>query len=230
MKYSKVIRAKFISRPNRFIAYVEVEGREEIAHVCNTGRCKELLVAGATVYLYVADNPKRSTKYDLIAVEKVTAQGNILINMDSYAPNKAVGEWLATGGLGADVSDIKPECKYGDSRFDFYFKKGGKPCFLEVKGVTLEDDGVVRFPDAPTERGVKHVRELISCIGEGYETYICFVVQMSGMKYFEPNDEMQKAFGDALREAHQAGVHILVYDCQVSEDEMVIKSGLELRL
>lgn len=231
MKYKQIISGKFIDRPNRFIAHVEIDGVSNVVHVCNTGRCKELLVPDATVYLSVADNPARSTKYDLIGVEKETTNGKIMINMDSYAPNRAVGEWLSAGGLGDDVTDIKPECKYGNSRFDFYFKKNGRHCFLEVKGVTLENDGVVSFPDAPTQRGVKHIEELMDAINEGYDTYICFVVQMNGMKHFAPNDDTHRAFGDALRAAHKAGVNILAVQCDVSPDEMTINNQfLEIRL
>ena len=155
MKYKNVVEAKFIFRPNRFIACVEIDGKEEICHVKNTGRCRELLPAGAKVWCLDAQSDTRKTRYDLIAVQK----GDLLINMDSRAPNKAVESWLKRGGLG-EISNLKPESTFGASRFDFSFTKDGKPCFLEVKGVTLEDDGICAFPDAPTERGVKHLREL----------------------------------------------------------------------
>lgn len=231
MKYKNIISGKFISRPNRFIAHVEIDGIDTVVHVCNTGRCKELLVPGATCFLSVSDNPARKTKYDLVGVIKETENGPIQINMDSYAPNKAVGEWLASGGLGNDISDIRPEVKYGDSRFDFFFYKNGKPSFLEVKGVTLENNGVVSFPDAPTERGLKHIHELIDCLSEGYDSYICFVVQMKGMKYFTPNRETHEAFANALAKAASAGVKIMAVECDVTNSEMTINNTfLEIRL
>ena len=188
MKYNRVIPGVFLKRPNRFIAHVCIHGKEEVCHVKNTGRCKELLVSGCTVYCAVSDNPNRKTKFDLIAVEKKVESSTLLINMDSQAPNAAVKEWLASGASPFGQIDLlKPECRHGNSRFDFYLECNKRKIFIEVKGVTLEDDGVVLFPDAPTERGVKHVHELIQCHAEGYETYILFVVQMERARYFTPN-------------------------------------------
>lgn len=231
MKYREIIKGFFISRPNRFIAHIDIDGADTVVHVCNTGRCRELLVPGATCYLSVSDNPTRKTKYDLIGVEKMTPNGLIPINMDSYAPNKAVHEWLLAGGLGLDVSDVRPEVKYGDSRFDFYFKKGKRPCFLEVKGVTLEKDGVVSFPDAPTVRGLKHIYELIDAHNNDYDSYIVFVVQMTGMKYFTPAADIHPEFKEALKQAHEAGVNIIAVECDVSPDSMTINNRfLEVKL
>ncbi len=227
MKYRKMVEGRFVNRPNRFIAYCEINGQMEKCHVCNTGRCKELLVPDARVFLAESDNPNRATKYDLMVVDKVQEDGSILrVNMDSYAPNRVVGEWLQEGGLYSDMLLVKPEQKYGNSRFDFYFEHGEaehpKKCFMEVKGVTLEEKGVVRFPDAPTERGVKHVEELCQCMKEGYEAYLVFVVQMSGMKHFEPNNVTHAAFGEALSKAKKAGVQIRAMECEVTEDSLQI--------
>ena len=205
MKYNRVIPGVFLKRPNRFIAHVCIHGKEEVCHVKNTGRCKELLVSGCTVYCAVSDNPNRKTKFDLIAVEKKVESSTLLINMDSQAPNAAVKEWLASGASPFGQIDLlKPECRHGNSRFDFYLECNKRKIFIEVKGVTLEDDGVVLFPDAPTERGVKHVHELIQCHAEGYETYILFVVQMERARYFTPNRKTHPEFADALCEAKQA--------------------------
>ncbi len=226
MKYREIITGNFISRPNRFIANVLIEGKEQVCHVKNTGRCRELLTPNALVFLEVAANPERKTKYDLIGVRK----GNRLINMDSQAPNIAVGEWLAEGELFPDAVLIKSEKKYGNSRFDFYVETPERKAFIEVKGVTLEDEGVVRFPDAPTERGIKHMEELITCMKEGYEAYIIFVIQMKQVSHFEPNDVTHKAFGDTLRKAHNAGVKVLAYDCVVTENEMWIDRPVSVRL
>lgn len=216
MRYENIVTGIFVDRPNRFIANVMIGGKSEVCHVKNTGRCRELLTPGAEVYLEVVQNPARKTKYDLISVKK----GNLLINMDSQAPNIAVGEWLRAGNLFSDALLIKPEKKYGSSRFDFYIETPERKIFMEVKGVTLEEDGVVRFPDAPTERGIRHMEELISCIREGYEAYILFVIQMKNVKHFEPNDRTHQAFGDTLRKAHKAGVNVLAYDCVVTTSEM----------
>lgn len=226
MKYHNIIEGTFISRPNRFIANVEVAGQVQVCHVKNTGRCRELLVPGCRVYLETADNPNRKTKYDLIAVKK----GNLLINMDSQAPNKAAGEWLEKRILYPDLKVLKPEVKYDNSRFDFYIEAGERKIFLEVKGVTLEEGGIARFPDAPTERGVKHIRELMACMKEGYEPVILFVIQMKGIRRFMPNDETHKAFGDTLREAREKGVRILAYDCLVTEDSMEIRDPVSMVL
>ena len=230
MKYNKVIRAKFLSRPNRFIAYCLVDGVTETVHVKNTGRCRELLVENATVYLAVSDNAERKTKFDLIAVEKVTEMGTILINMDSQAPNSAAYEWVASGGLLGDGATVRREVTYGNSRFDLYVENRERRAFIEVKGVTLEDDGVASFPDAPTERGIKHLGELIAAARDGYEAYLLFVIQMKGIHTFTPNDKTHKAFGDALREAAKSGVRVLAYDCRVSPDEMVIDLPVEIKL
>ena len=226
MRYEKMEPAVFLERPNRFVAYVERAGRREICHVKNTGRCRELLVPGAELYVQRSDNPARKTALDLIAVKK----GSQWVNMDSQAPNKAAGEWLRQGGLGCRKITIRPEYKYGDSRFDFFLEADGRKAFMEVKGVTLEEDGIARFPDAPTERGVKHIRELIRCLDAGYEAYVFFVIQMKGVRAFEPNDRTHPAFGEALREAAKKGVQILAYDCVVRPDEMSIDQRIEVWL
>jgi sugar fermentation stimulation protein A len=225
MKYKNIISATFLSRPNRFIANIMVNNHEEICHVKNTGRCKELLLPGSNIYVQTNDDPKRKTNFDLIAVEK----GNMLINMDSQAPNKVVGEWLAAGNL-AGVTFIKPECKYDNSRFDFYLEFGKQKAFMEVKGVTLEENGIVRFPDAPTERGVKHLHELSRCTKENYKAFLFLVIQMHGIKYFEPNWKTHAAFGEALIEAQNAGVKILAYDCLVSKNTLEINQPVKIHL
>ena len=225
MRYQKMVPGVFISRPNRFIAHIEIDGKEEICHVKNTGRCRELLVPGAQVWCLDAPSPTRKTRYDLIAVQK----GNRLVNMDSQAPNASAKEFLENGGLG-EISQLKPECKKGNSRFDFAFMKDGKQCFLEVKGVTLENEGICAFPDAPTERGAKHLRELTTLAKAGYGTYILFVIQMADVSYLRPNDSTDPVFGAALREAAKAGVQVLAYDCVVSEHSMVIRDPVEVRL
>lgn len=224
MTYGKVVPGIFLSRPNRFIAHVLVEGVEEVIHVKNTGRCRELLLPGVTVYLYCpADMGSRKTKYDLIAVEK----GNRLVNMDSQAPNAVAEEWLRNLLPGAD---IRREVTYGASRFDFCIQEKGKTTFLEVKGVTLEREDIAMFPDAPTERGLKHILELISCKEQGYGAALLFVVKMKGIRAFRPNDETHPAFGQALREAQAAGVHILVMDCIVTPDSLTIDQPIALDL
>lgn len=232
MKYNHVVSGTFLQRPNRFIAHVLINGKEEVCHVKNTGRCHELLIPGCTVYCAVSDNPQRKTKYDLIAVVKhADSDHKLLVNMDSQAPNAAVKEWLASGRSPfGKLSIIKPECKYGNSRFDFYLETESRKIFLEVKGVTLEDKGVVLFPDAPTERGVKHVQELVRCHAEGFETYVLFVVQMERALYFTPNRKTHPQFADALHEAQKAGVQLLAYTCMVSPDEMRIDKELEIKL
>ena len=231
MKYNHIVSGTFLQRPNRFIAHVLINGKEEICHVKNTGRCHELLVPRCTVYCSVSDNPQRKTKYDLIAVEKIVEGCTLLVNMDSQVPNAAVKEWLSSGESPfGKISYMKPEYKYGNSRFDFYLECGKRKIFLEVKGVTLEDNGVVLFPDAPTERGVKHVRELIQCHAEGFETYVLFVVQMERALYFTPNRITHPQFADALCEAQNAGVQLLAYTCKVTPDEMKIDKPIEIRL
>ena len=225
MQYENMVGGFFLARPNRFIAHVEIGGQIEICHVKNTGRCKELLIPGCQVWCQFSDNPNRKTQYDLIAVQK----GNRLINMDSQAPNVAAKEWLQAGGLGK-IEKLKAVSRHGDSRFDFSFEKDGKPCFLEVKGVTLENDGVCAFPDAPTQRGAKHVKELAELAREGYGAYVLFVIQMEGVKYLHPNDLTDKPVGDALRQAEKAGVQILAYDCEITENTMNIHEKVEVKL
>ena len=217
MHYANMISGVFLARPNRFIAHVEIDGQTETVHVKNTGRCRELLPAGARVWCQKSDNPARKTKYDLITVRK----GSRLINMDSQAPNIAAKEWLLSGGLGP-MEALRPETTHGDSRFDFSFQLNGKTCFLEVKGVTLENEGICAFPDAPTERGAKHLRGLQKCVEEGCGGYVLFVIQMSGVEYLHPNDATDPGFGKALREAAAAGVQVLAVDCTVTEDSMTI--------
>ena len=225
MRYENMTPGIFLSRPNRFIAHIEIDGTVEVCHVKNTGRCRELLVPGCTVWCQRSDNPNRKTKFDLIAVRK----GDRLINMDSQAPNKAAGEWLAGGGLG-EITDLRPEVKHGDSRYDFSFVKDGKRCFLEVKGCTLEQDGVCAFPDAPTERGAKHIRGLTAAAGEGYGAYILFVIQMSDVKYIRPHDETDPEFGRALREAAKNGVTVLAMDCAITPETMDIRLPVLVKL
>lgn len=218
MTYSTpIVKAKFLSRPNRFIAIVEVGGEEITVHVKNTGRCRELLPTGATVYLAAAENPTRKTPFDLVAVEKVRPDGTTLfINMDSQAPNHIAAEWLPKSGLFSADSVFKREVTHGASRFDFAISSPDTPTvYLEVKGCTLEREGIAYFPDAPTERGVKHIRELTALARAGHPAYILFVVQMKEITALRPNDETHPAFGDALREAQAAGVKILAVDCRV---------------
>ena len=224
MEYKHIVEGRFLERPNRFVARVEIEdnGKEDIrtetVHVKNTGRCRELLLRGVRVYLEKSENPGRSTAYDLVAVEK----GNRLINIDSQAPNKAVEEWLRSGGFLKDVTMVRPETKYGKSRFDFYLETAKDRIFMEVKGVTLEEDGVVRFPDAPSERAVRHVEELIAAKREGYRVFVMFVIQMEQVKFFTPNRDTHPEFADALCRAAGAGVEILAYDCRVTPDKMTV--------
>ena len=224
MKYKgRIKEGVFLSRPNRFIAYVMVDGREEKCHVKNTGRCRELLVPGCKVYLEESENPNRSTRFDLVATEKKIGDSSILINMDSQAPNSVVEEWLRKGELFGEKIEVKREVTYSDSRFDFSITdESGHVSFLEVKGCTLEKNGVVMFPDAPTERGVKHVKELIKAKKEGYGAYILILVQMCGVKYFVPNWDTHPAFGEALREAERNGVVILCYDSIVTSDSITL--------
>ena len=211
MRYHDVREARFLFRPNRFIAHVELDGKEEVVHVKNTGRCRELLTPGARVWLAEGKNPDRKTRWDLIAVQK----GDRLINMDSQAPNQVAREWLEAGGLFPRADRIQPEYTYGNSRFDLYAEAEGRKILMEVKGVTLEEEGVVRFPDAPSQRAVKHLEELVRAREEGYETYVFFVIQMKGVRYFTPNRETHPEFAQALEAAAAAGVKILAYDCRV---------------
>ena len=226
MRYERIEKAVFLERPNRFIAYTELNGRKETVHVKNTGRCAELLVPGASVYIQRSANPDRKTKWDLISVEK----GERMINMDSQIPNRLVEEWIRGGHLFRDVTLVRPETTYGNSRFDLYVEAEGKRIFIEVKGVTLEENGVCRFPDAPSERAVKHLEELILAKQEGYETYVFFVIQMKDVRYFTPNTDTHPAFAEALRRAAAAGVHILAYDCTVSPDGIEIDSPVDIVL
>ena len=225
MRYENMVPGIFLARPNRFIAHVRIGGKEEICHVKNTGRCRELLVPGAEVWCQEFDSPARKTKFDLIAVQK----GHKFINIDSQAPNKAAGEWLLAGGLG-EIEQLKAEVTHGNSRFDFSFVKGGKRCFLEVKGVTLENDGVCAFPDAPTDRGAKHLRELAQAAENGYGAYVLFVIQMKPVQYLHPNDKTDPAFGQTLRMAAEKGVKVLAVDCAVTPDSMVIDSPVDVHL
>lgn len=240
MKYVQIIKGRFLERPNRFIAYVEIAGQIEKCHVKNTGRCGELLIPGTEVWLEKSSNPNRKTAYDLVGVNK----NGLLINMDSQAPNKAVLEWLeksrnssekqGAGILFPNITYIKPECKYGNSRIDFYVEAEQKgtvrKIFIEVKGVTLEEGGIARFPDAPTERGIKHLLELQQAVEEGYEAYVLFVIQMKGIRAFEPNDRTHPQFGETLRQVSKAGVGVLAYDCQVTVEEMALDQRVEINL
>lgn len=226
MKYTEIVKGKFLQRPNRFIAYVELDGRREKVHVKNTGRCRELLTPGAAVYLEKCGSPGRSTAYDLVAVEK----GKRLVNIDSQAPNKAVGEWLTSGALFPETILVRPETVYGNSRFDFYVETAEEKIFIEVKGVTLEDEGVVRFPDAPSERAVKHVEELIQAKHSGYRVFVLFVIQMRGVSCFAPNRDTHPAFAEALCRAADEGVELLAYDCLVTPDSMTLRSPVPVAL
>ena len=226
MTYKNITRGKFLSRPNRFIANVEIDGKSETVHVKNTGRCRELLVPNATVFLEKSDNPLRKTQYDLVAVYK----DNLLINMDSQIPNDVAFEWLKNGNLFSKNAKIRREVTHNKSRFDFYIEDGNRKIFLEVKGCTLEQDGIAMFPDAPTERGVKHIEELIGCLEEGFEAYILFVIQMRPVKVFKPNDNPHKAFGDALRKAYESGVRILAYDTVVTPNSIKIDKEVKVQI
>ena len=218
MKYERISKGTFLERPNRFIAYAELDGKTEVIHVKNTGRCAELLIPGASIYVQESDNPARKTKWDLIGVEK----GSRMINMDSQVPNLVVKEWIESGHLTSDIRMVRPETAYGNSRFDLYVETGSSRIFIEVKGVTLEEEGVVRFPDAPSDRAVKHLQELEKAVREGYEAYVFFVIQMKGVRYFTPNMDTHPAFCEALKSAKAAGVNILAYDCRVSGDQIEI--------
>ena len=226
MIYENIVQGRFIDRPNRFIAHVEIDGEELVVHVKNTGRCKELLVPGAVVYLEKSNNPSRSTAYDLVAVEK----GDRIINMDSQIPNKVVAEWLKNGTFLHDLVSLRPETTYGNSRFDFYAETKTEKVFIEVKGVTLEENGVVRFPDAPSERALKHVEELIKAKEEGYRAIIFFVIQMKGVKWFTPNVDTQPEFGEGLAKAKKAGVEIYAYDCEVAPDSITMNKPVPIAL
>ena len=227
MQYAHVRPAEFLARPNRFVARVLRHGTEATVHVKNTGRCRELLVPGATVYLAEGDNPARKTRYDLVAVEK----GELLVNLDSQAPNKVFAEWARAGNFRPGLTLLRPETVWGNSRFDFYWEAAdGRKGFVEVKGVTLEENGHARFPDAPTLRGVKHLEELALCRGEGYEAAVCFVLQMAGMVDFAPNDATHPAFGAALRRAAAEGVQVLAVECTVTPDSLALCRPVPVKL
>lgn len=230
MKYQNVHLATFLSRPNRFIAHVNLAGEEVVCHVKNTGRCRELLLPGCTVYLEHSANPNRKTAYDLIAVEKITPRGPLLINMDAQAPNHLFREWAEAGNFRPDLTLLKSEKTFGNSRFDFYWESSDSRGFVEVKGCTLEENGICRFPDAPTLRGVKHIHELISAKEQGYETAICIVVQMEGMDHFTPNDETHPAFGDALRQAKNAGVEVIALGTHITPNSMTWGDMIPVKL
>lgn len=226
MKYKNIHKGKFINRPNRFIAEVEIDGVINTVHVKNTGRCKELLTENATVFLEKSDNPLRKTQYDLVSVYK----GDRLINMDSQAPNIVFGEYLKKNELIENVTKIKPEHKFNNSRFDFYVEAENRKIFAEVKGVTLEEDNIVMFPDAPTERGLRHIQELIEACKQGYEAYCVFIVQMNKVKYFTPNVKTQPEFAQALITAQNQGVNIIAYDCIVTENSLEVNNQVKIIL
>lgn len=236
MKYKQVVTGVFIERPNRFIAYVLVEGRQVVCHVKNTGRCRELLLPGVKVILEYHENALelgRKTEYSLIGVYKEAGGQTILINMDSQAPNQVACEWLTHFGnaaLNGNITEIRREVTYAQSRFDLAFVIDGERAFMEVKGVTLEADGIVMFPDAPTQRGVKHLKELGDAVQSGYKGYVLFVIQMAGVRKFKPNMDTHPAFGEALKEAFVRGVQILAYDCLVTKDTLEVRAGVEVDL
>jgi sugar fermentation stimulation protein A len=226
MKYKNIKEAKFISRPNRFIANIEIDGDTKLCHVKNTGRCKELLIPDSKIFVQEVNNGNRKTKYDLISVYK----GERLINIDSQAPNKVFYNWMQDSNYFTDITLIKPESRYKNSRFDFYVETSTRKIFIEIKGVTLEEDGVALFPDAPTERGVRHLKELCESIKNGYEAYIIFIIQMENVLYFTPNVKTHKAFGDALKNAKKAGVKILALDCKVTENSIISRNFVDVRI
>lgn len=230
MEYGRIKEGTFLLRKNRFVAEVMVDGVQETVHVKNTGRCAELLPRGARVFLALSDNTERKTAYDLVAVIKSTDRGELLINMDSMMPNLAVGEWLRSGALFGKEAKIRPEYTHGDSRFDFYIELENRRILLEVKGVTLEDKGVAMFPDAPTERGIKHLQGLIDAQKEGFEAYVLFVIQMKGVHTFKPNEITHKAFADKLRQAKNSGVAVLAYDSIVTERGLTISDPVTVEL
>ena len=226
MQYQKILPGIFLSRPNRFVARVEVDGAEAVCHVKNTGRCRELLVPGARIYLEACGKPGRKTDFDLIAVEK----GERLINMDAQAPNRVFGEWAQAGRFIPGLTLLRPETTFGGSRFDFYWETASDRGFVEVKGVTLEEDGVVRFPDAPTLRGVKHLEELAAARQAGYQAALGFIVQLAGAKYVQPNDVTHPQFGQALRQAAAAGVEVFALGCSVTPDSLTAADPVPVRL
>lgn len=233
MRYDNIIPATFLARPNRFIAHVELDGEIVVCHVKNTGRCRELLIPGCTVFLQdCGSNPNRKTRYDLIAVEKLRpGQAPLLVNMDAQAPNKVFAEWANSGGFLPDLTLLRPETTWGSSRFDFYYETaGGTRGFVEVKGCTLEENGLASFPDAPTERGVKHLEELARAAGEGYAAHVCFILQMENMSLFCPNERTHPAFGAALRSAAAQGVDVRAMECTVTPDSLSVIRPVPLSL
>ena len=226
MKYNNIKEARFLSRPNRFIAHIEIDGEPEICHVKNTGRCRELLIRDARVFVQEVIAANRKTKYDLIGVYK----GERLINMDSQVPNKVFNEWVMSSKFFNNLKLIRPECKFQSSRFDFYIETDTRKIFVEVKGVTLEENGVVLFPDAPTERGIKHINDLCQCVNEGYEAYLVFIIQMKDVRYFTPNNATHQAFGEALIKAEKHGVKIFALDCEVDADFIAARNFVQVRL
>ena len=231
MQYKKVITGRFILRRNRFVADVEIGSKQETVHVKNTGRCKELLLPGTEVYLAEADNPERKTRYDLIAVRKLRpGKEPLLINMDSQVPNEAALEYLQTSSLFSKEAVFKREVTHLNSRFDLFVTDGPRRIFIEVKGVTLEQNGTALFPDAPTERGVKHLKELTACLKEGFECYVFFVIQMKEISCFKPNDATHPAFGAALRQAAAAGVRVMAMDCVITPDSIRIDAPVPVEL
>lgn len=230
MRYSNIVKGTFINRPNRFIANVDIDGKTHTVHVKNTGRCKELLIPDATVYLEKSSNPDRKTKFDLVAVEKKRDKDTLLINMDSQAVNDVAEEWLKGGNLFSKDAKIRREVTYNKSRFDFYIEDGCDKIFLEVKGVTLENEGVASFPDAPTERGIKHLKELAYALDEGYKGYVLFVIQMKGVIIFKPNDITHKAFGDTLRAVSNKDVKVMAVDCKIEPNSISIDEFIDIDL
>lgn len=226
MKYEHIVKGIFLERPNRFLAHIMIHGKHETVHVKNTGRCAELLRKGAVVYVQETDNPQRKTKWDLIAVEK----GTRMINMDSQIPNRVVEEWIKGGHLFENIKQIRPETIYGNSRFDLYVETESRKAFIEVKGVTMEEDGVVRFPDAPSERAVKHLQELGRAVKDGYEAFVIFVIQMKNVRYFTPNRDTHPVFCEALKEAWRQGVKILAFDCEVTPEEIYLAESVKVVL
>ncbi|MCQ2432619.1 MAG: DNA/RNA nuclease SfsA [Clostridia bacterium] len=231
MNYQNILKAEFLSRINRFIAEVRIGDETHRVHVKNTGRCRELLIPGTAVWLAKSSNSERKTAYDLVTVEKPSPGGEVIfVNLDSQLPNAAVAEWLPHSGLFRENAVIRREVQYGNSRFDLYIEDGDRRAFMEVKGVTLEENGIARFPDAPTERGIKHLQELCKAAAEGYEAYILFVIQMKAVHAFSPNEATHAAFADALRYADAHGVHILAMDCIVTPDTMKLDNSIPVRL
>ena len=226
MIYEDVREGRFVDRPNRFVAHVELDGRVETCHVKNTGRCAELFLPGARVWVQARPAPGRRTPYDLIAVQK----GERVVNVDSQAPNRLAGEWLAAGGLWRDVRLLRPERRHGESRFDFYLETDALRAFVEVKGVTLEEDGVAYFPDAPTLRGLRHLRGLADCLAEGYAACALFVVQMEGVRLLRPNMRTHPEFGYALRELRDRGGRVEAVGCRVAGDRLEIFGGVPVEL